>query len=383
MNASTAKRAAGFAALARQLADERTSASERVAELLRTTPRDEWGNLAADEELHNNGALERLSKEVHLLLDRQPQDALPLSALAVSIAEMLAEDQYPPVVMAQIRAHAWKDRAQALLINAHHDEALNAITRADDLLRGFGTVAHDRALVRLVMATILQHLARFDESLVLLGECRNVFEEHNDARLLLNCGLNEAAILHRQCQYEEAVEALTGLLKAGPGHASTLAHVHNNLAHALIELDRIVEANLHASQAVALFTDAGNHVGAMRAELAIGRLLAAKGRSSEALVRLRGAQKSFGDRGLAEEGAVCALHIAALLLVENRESEAAKTFEAIRADLPYANGRAQAALHDLSDRFAAHGATPAAVRHVAEFITALRTEPDREYVPLS
>lgn len=374
MNSATARRAAEFAAVARQLADERSSAGDVVAERLRATPRDEWPKLAEDPALHNNGALERLSKEVHTLLDRQPADALPLSALAVSISEMLPDDRYPAVVMAQIRAHAWKDRAQALWMNGKHEDAFDAISRADETLKLFATVAHDRALVRLVMASILQNLGRFDESFRLLAQCRKVFDEHHDQKLLLNCGINEAVALARQRRFEEAAAILETLLRTTCKDTAALAAVHHNLGIAFIELGRVVEANVHISHAVAFLNDAGNHVGALRAELATGRLFASKGRTTEALVRLRSAQQSFFARGLNEEGALCGLDIAALLLDENRLAEAEKMFESIREQLPEANGRAQAALMELAQHFVAHDVTPAAVRHVSELIAGLRSE---------
>jgi tetratricopeptide (TPR) repeat protein len=382
MNAMSAKRAADFAALARQLADERSTAADRLTELLRTTPRDAWPRLAENPELHNNGALERLSKEVDVALDRHPSDALLLSALSVSIAESLRENQYPAVVIAQIRAHSWKDRAQALSFNGKHEESLVAIDRADEVLASFGTVAHDRAIVRLVKASVLQNLGRFGESLSLLNECRSIFDEHSDDKLLVHCGINEAAILHRQQHFEEACAVLESLI-ARANDPATLAAIHNNMAHALIEVGRTIDANVHVSQAVTYLTDSGNHVGALRAELATGRLLATKGRTTEALVRLRTAQRSFALRGLREEAALCGLDVAAALLAENRASEARTAFESVRAELPDANGRAQTALVYLADQFEAHDATPAVVRHVAEYLTSIRAGEAREFIALA
>jgi tetratricopeptide (TPR) repeat protein len=383
MNAMSAKRAADFAALARQLADERSTAADRLTELLRTTPRDAWPRLAENPELHNNGALERLSKEVHTAIDRQPQDALELSAIGVSVAEALREDQYPAVVLAQARAHAWKDRGQALAFNGKLEEALAAIQNAEHALSTFGTLAHDRALVLLAKASALQLMSRYDEALQLITEARGVFDAYGDQKLVVQCGITEGALLYRERRFDAAYAVFDDLLKSGMRDSSILAAIHNNVAYCLIELGNLTEANVHLSEAITHFNNLGNRTDALRSEFAVGRLLAAKGRTSDALVRLRGTQKKFADLGLVQEAAICGLDITATLLAERREAEARQMFESIRPDLAGANERARTALAYLADQFAAHDATPAVVRHVTRYIESLRTQPTREFSALS
>src|ERR1044071_6245533 len=124
-----AARIAEFAATARKLLRER-SAGEVVAKLLKETPREEWASLAEREEIRNSGALERLSREIASALEKEPTDALAMSGLATTIAETLPADDYPPIVTAQMRAHAWKDRAQALSYVGRDAQALQAIDHA-------------------------------------------------------------------------------------------------------------------------------------------------------------------------------------------------------------------------------------------------------------
>src|SRR5205823_13712624 len=131
--------------------------------------------LAENAEIRNSGALDRLSREVAASLEKDPATALAMSNLATTIAETLPADNYPPIVTAQIRAHAWKDRAQALSYVGRDAEALEAVERAEALLDRFAAVAHDRAIVRLQKAIVLQHLKEWDASLELLVECRRVF----------------------------------------------------------------------------------------------------------------------------------------------------------------------------------------------------------------
>jgi tetratricopeptide (TPR) repeat protein len=152
-----------FAAMARKLQQERQS-SDIVTTLLRDTPRAQWPFLANRTELRTAGVLERLGREVEARLDREPREALAIAELATAIADALPESAYPPIVIAQVRAHAWKDRGQALCYLARHDEALDALDRADTLLEPFGTLGHDLAIIRFVRASTLQEVHRAPSS---------------------------------------------------------------------------------------------------------------------------------------------------------------------------------------------------------------------------
>jgi tetratricopeptide (TPR) repeat protein len=384
LKAPSPERGAEFAAAARRIVVERASAADVVAQFLRDTPREEWLSLADRPELQNNGALERLSREIDTALDRQPQDALPLSLLATKIADALPEDQYPAVVTAQIRAHAWKDRAQALSVVGNHAEALIALDRAEDFLSPFGTVAHDQAIVRLVRANVLQSLKDFDGSLELLAECDRVFRQHRDYRRALYTGINQANLYYRMKQFDIAREIYSRLVEPATRVAdpTLLAAIHLNLGYCLVELDESIETNVHLSTAIALLNDLGNRVDAIRAELATGRLLIARGRTTEGLLQLRAARSHFFANGLAPEAGICALDLAAGLLTEGRDREAREMFDEAFREIGSLNERARAALEYLAAAFAAHDATPAVVHHVTEYLETLKTEPSLDFVAL-
>src|SRR5438552_13491622 len=251
-------RLAEFTSTARKLLRER-KAGDVITRLLHDTPREEWPQIAANAEVRNSGALERLSREVAASLEKDPANALAMSNLATTIAETLPSDNYPPIVTAQIRAHASKDRAQALSYVGRDTEALEAIERAESLLAPFSAVAHDRAIVRLVKAIVLQHLKQWDDSLALLKECLKVFSDHRDSKRVLHCGLTEAMLLHRRAEYEKAHAVLEPLVEVAraANDVDSLAAIHHNIAQSLLELGDLTAANIHFSEAVRHFNDNG------------------------------------------------------------------------------------------------------------------------------
>ena len=123
-------RFAELAETARRLQSERHGAAEAVASVLDSTPFEEWPRLAEHPALRNSGALEELAARIRSRFEKDPKEALSLSSLATTIAETLPPDAYPPVTLAQLRAHAWKDRANTLRYVCRFDESLEAIAMA-------------------------------------------------------------------------------------------------------------------------------------------------------------------------------------------------------------------------------------------------------------
>jgi tetratricopeptide (TPR) repeat protein len=372
-------RVSEFAETARRLRRERELESDRIARLLEETPRDEWPRLAERPELRNSGVLDRLSSEVSVRLEKEPQEALAMANLATTVAETLPPDSYPPVVRAQIRAQAWKDRAHALSYLARHDDALDSIGRAESLLAPFGSLAHDRAVVRLVKAMALQHLQRFEESLRLLDECRGVFLDHGDAKRELYCGMAEGIMLYRRHEFERARQVFVPLLDTARSMADTesLARLHNNIGHCSVDLDELTVAGLHFREAIRHLEALGDLMTALRVDLGFARTLVKRGDLANGLASLERVRAQFLRHQMLEEAGICGVDIVGVLVDTRRIADARRLATEIRSD--FVNARALSALDYLEERMEAHDA-PAVVRHVHSYLESLRTDPERDFV---
>jgi tetratricopeptide (TPR) repeat protein len=377
-------RVAEFAATARKLQQERESAAGTVTRLLAETPYSEWPKLGAREELRNSGALEKLGQEGITRLHRNPLESLAIADLATNIADSLPNNAYPSIVMAQLRAAAWKDRGQALWYLGRYAEALDALDRAEETLSPFGTVAHDRAIVQLVRASTLQDIQRFDDALSLLAECKVVFDDHGDKRRHLICGIAEGAILHHMHRYREARDIYTELLEVARDSDDTesIAILHNNIGHSSVEMGDFRVAEIHLLHAAELFSQLDLPLRAANVELSRGRMMVRRGDVENGIQSLAMTRDRFLRHGLVEEAGLCGLDIVEAFLAREMCSDAEQLARRIVNEFTAAqlNTRAITALGYLSEAIAARRASAETAANVRQYIYALRKEPDRAFV---
>jgi len=367
-----------FSSTAARLERERDAATDVVSRYLRDTPPEEWSRLAEMPDLRNNAALEQMSDEVRQRLHRKPREALAIANLSASIAESLSPSQYPAVVLAQLRATAWKDRASTLRYLARYDEAIEAADRGEEALAPFASLEFDRAIVRLVKGMILAQQERFDDAQAILSECRRVFREFGDTTKYVQSGRAEANVLYRASRHEEAKLLLHELLRdaAEAGDVESQAGIHNNLGYCATHLSDFAAANIHFSEAVAKFTDLGFTAEVPRTERGAGLVLIARGQITNGLARLRAARSAFLNAGMIEEAGLCALNIVEVLIDRGQNADARELAQNVISEFTAAglDDRAIAAVVRLSDAIDAEGATAETVRTTHTILSALQNE---------
>jgi len=362
-----------FTSVAGKLERERDESSDVVARYLRDTPTDEWSRLAEMPDLRNNAALEQMSEEVRRRLDRNSPDALGIANIATSISESLPPSAYPAIVLAQLRSTAWRDRANALRYAARYEEAMLSIERAESILQQFGSLTYDRAVIQLVKGMILAQMTRFDEAHAVLSQCREVFREHHDMRRFQQAALVEANALYEATRYAEARHVYEDLLRNAID-VELQARIHNNLGYCATQLGDYVPANIHFSDAIAKFTDLGFTAEVPRTQRGAGLVFIARGQITVGIDHLHNARRAFRAAGMVEEGALCALNIAAVLVERGDDSEARSLIQTVADELEAAglDKNAIAAVVRLRDAIDMDDATVETVRTVHALIEGLR-----------
>ena len=371
-----------FASVGVRFEREREAAEHSVERLLHNTPVAEWGRLAANPELRTNGALERLGNLFASALTKNPSHAKAIAELAVAVAEGLPPDAYPVLVIAQLRAHAWKDLGKALRFLGKNSEALTVFATAEQRLSKHLTLTHDVAIVRFNLAMSLQEVDRFDESLALLVESKRVFWDHADKRNTLLCGFAEGVLLQRLRRYREVRETYLLLLASTRNiDTETLAAIHHAIGFCSVDLGDFADAEANLDHAISLYQQNGQPMQILKVELGRGRLFIRSGQPASGITHLRPVRREFLRHGLHEEAGLCGLEIVEALLLLGRASAAETLARKIVQEFMLArlNSRAIAALGYLSETIAARKAAPSLAVHVREYILSLRTKPEREF----
>lgn len=371
-------RVAEFAETARRLQRERAVSEDVVSGALRNTPRAAWPRLCERSELHTSGALERLGQEVETRRSTEPREALAIAELASNIADALPDNAYPSIILAQLRAHAWKDRSQALSYLGRYEEALRALDRAEAHFEAFGTLAHDRAMVRLCRATLLQHLGRFDQAHTILDECSHVFRSHGDTQTYVKCTLAIGNLMVRRGDYRAARAILTPLVT----EASLVGqHARMALGWCAIHLGAAAKAVEYFDEAAQGCRRLGRDLEMVRAKYGAGSAMLRLHRFREAMATLRSTRETFLARGLVEEGGLSGLGIVEAHLVLGQAEAARSLAASLVREFAAANlnRRAVAALAYLNDAITASSATPEIARDVHAYIVTLQTDPNREF----
>lgn len=370
-----------FAASAR-LEAERASAAARVEPLLRNTPIAEWPALAGHDDLQTAGALERLARMAADAQTRDPKYALAVAELAVAVAESIPDDAYRRLMLAQCRGQAWKDLGKSLRFLARYEEALQAFETAERTFSEFGVLEHDRGVVYVNVAVVLQETSRYDESLEVLARSKKIFRVYRDTESLVQCGLLEGLLLQRLHRHREARETYLLLLASMKGISKeNRAALHHNIGSCSVDLDDFAEAEANFANAIAIHRELGQPINVLKTELGRGKLFLRRGDFAGAVSHLRPVRRGFLSNGLAEEAGLCGLEIVEALLVLERAGEAEQLARKIVHEFATAalSTRAVTALSYLSEAIIARKASPSLAHDVREYILSLRTQPEREF----
>jgi tetratricopeptide (TPR) repeat protein len=249
-------------------------------------------------------------------------------------------------------------------------------------LERYSVLAHDRAIVRFNLAMSLQELDQFEESRLILAECKQVFDDHSDTRNVILCAFAEGILLQRLRLPREARETYLLLFASAKDmDTETRAALHRAIGICSIELGDFREAELNLIHAVDLNTTLGQRMEALKAETGLGRLYLRRGDVERATTHLRPVRREFLRHGLTEEAGICGLEIVEGLLVLGRASTAEMLARRIISEFTAAglNRRAIAALGYLTEALTANRASATLVTQVREYIVSLRTSPERDF----
>ena len=366
-----------------QLRRERQEAQtvvQRLSETLATIPDekvpDAWRTV---------GFVQELSTAAAAMQEKKPSTAVALAHLAIAVAAMIREDQYPPVVIAEAEAAAWRELANGHRYMSRYDAALKALDAADRVLEPQPALGFDRAMTDFARAVVLSDLHRFDEADAFLAASEGTFAEYHDRKRQGDCLLLRGINEHRRGNLAMARSAyqaaIVTLRKAGD--AASLAAAYNNLAHAESDLGHYQPAAEALQKALAIFGELGATGEVARAKWVLGRILIGSERYLQARDVLLEARRMLIALKMPEEAGLAGLELAEVFITLRDPFRAVAIVEEIVGEFRHAglNERASTAVAYLRDLIETTRGRDA-VRHVRAYVARLKQQPTLAFAPL-
>lgn len=371
--------------LVRQLHDESAGIPEVLDTTLTGSP-DTWkAKLARLGNIHTYAMVRALVARSEATFATNTAGAMTTAAIAVEIADALRVDAYPFDLVINARAHAWFEYAFLLSYRGRFPEALPAIDQSEALFRQMPLMEFELARVKLVRASIFRSIDRIAEAISLTNEAAATFEFYGDEERLTKARSTQATMLIQLGRVAEALPLCQSIEQNAALQATAeYGFLLHNIGICYRGIARYDEAEAYLSHAIVELQKHNISAEKIRTEWSRAATLLAQGRLQDALPIFRQAWADFANAGLDTDAALVALDLAEALLANNQPEEVPAI---CRKLLDHFNrnsmmSRAVTALAFLREALAMGKATPAHVRHVADFIRQLPKQPALTYTPL-
>ncbi|HYN22061.1 MAG TPA: tetratricopeptide repeat protein [Thermoanaerobaculia bacterium] len=273
---------------------------------------------------HSWGLCESLIARSQACRYRDPEQMVLLAQRAVAVAEGLDPMEYGKELVADLRARAFAELANAHRVADDLDAAERMLRRAADW-NARGT-QDPLLLARIMRLAAAQRGAqrRFPEALALLDAVFTIYERHGDrsnaGRALISKGLYTGY----SNDPETAIQLLyAGLAMVNPASdpALVLSAVHN-LVNFLTDCGRFQEARRILRRSRRAYVSAGDRLNLIKLRWVEGKIAAGLGEHPRAVAALREARAEFESMNLSYHAALVSLDLTSILLETGKTGEA-------------------------------------------------------------
>jgi tetratricopeptide (TPR) repeat protein len=370
--------------LAARAAAEDEEAERVLEELLPNPARMAWTKLTKQRRYRTAGVVRRLLRAAHDACDREPLDALTFADAAIDIAGDLTA--YPAPVLHELRADAWKERANALSLLGRFDASLEALTHADREYRNVPVSPLGPAMVKHARAIVFYERGDLARAMELLTESAKAYAALGEIEHYMRAQHYIANIFYRQQNIGKARAIYEELLAWGEGEndLTWIAREHRTLGHCALQMRDFSAAVQHFHLSVEAFRELGADVEATRSEWGFALVALASGNCREALTRFQTLRGEFHRREMLVDEALVALHMMEALHALDRTAEIVTLAGEVTQTFMQA-GMLSSALTGFA--YLREGAKRGtlnreAIAHVEQFLRRLEREPSLLFVPL-
>jgi tetratricopeptide (TPR) repeat protein len=318
------------------------------------------------------------------LLDRVPARAERLYAFAITLTESLPAS--PPLLVAALRGHAERGRANALRMLGQYRSAMDVLIDAEQHFVDARYCSFEIGEVRYSRAGILFKTEEWPKALEAAVQARRIFEEEHDTTRALHAQLIEGCILVERGDLEEGRAVFVRLRKPFETrkHRDALARVYMNLGSCDLKRRETVIARHWLHRATQLFRELGMPSELARARWCSAKIAIVEGNRARGVRELRNAMRDFERLSMPADAGFVGLDLLEVLTKDAATAKESQKLARSLVDLfvtAGANVSAARAIAYLRDAATAQVADAALVAYVRRYVRRLDIEPDSAFQP--
>jgi tetratricopeptide (TPR) repeat protein len=302
-------------AMARQTQREDEEADVLLAPLLAAPQIAAWEGLVGKKEFRTAGVVRRLCETAHDVCPRLPPEAVKISRVAILISEALPDDLYPAGAVSALRGLAWKELTNGFRFLDRFDEALDALSHAEEHYRQLAEPELDLAIIEIVRAFVLLEI----EDYVAADKCAiralEIFRHLGQDSRSLHVMTVQATIV-RQRKLPLAIEMHSRVLARAEAGADVMwkSIAASNLAWCYLEYGDPVTAKELFRAAKVGCDELGFESDATRCDWGVALAKRDLGNHREALTELVAVSNAFGRQQVVVDSATAMVEAFEIML---------------------------------------------------------------------
>jgi AraC-like DNA-binding protein len=297
---------------------EDREANEVLAQekLLASPIKTAWINPHRDKRLLTGGVVRRLCAHANSVHESEPLDALTFADAAISVAEALPDDTYPPQAVFELRGTAWKERANALMVLGDYPAALDALTQAERTFAHSWSPAFGLSTVALIRGSVLYEQGQLDDAAASAERAEHGFAYIAQEERRIRAVFLRACIRYEAHDLVSAVALFQQVLEYGEGTSDSrwIARASYALGNCEVERTSFENASVLFHKALVIFRRIGPQSDRLATEWGLARIVLLSGRYDDAIRRLRDVASGYERRSMITNGALVWLDIVDALL---------------------------------------------------------------------
>jgi tetratricopeptide (TPR) repeat protein len=295
---------------------EDQEAEQLLAEYLKNPASAAWERLTTRRALLTGGVVRTLNARAHSVFEEDALEALIFADAAIRVAEALPDDLYPAAAVNQLRATAWKERANALMYLGRFPAAHDALDHAERYFHRTMNNGLGLSLVSLVRAGVYYEQQMYDLALEFARRAEHGFALADDEKRRMDAVYLRGSIFLEAGNPTRALELYQQTVDYGEQTENVRIVARGWYVSGLAEVDRgnLDTATMYFHRALKHYRAIGPEPERIATDWGLARVVMKSGRFNDAIQRLRRVQAEFEARQLVTDAALVGLDVVECLL---------------------------------------------------------------------